>query len=165
MSPAPDSTSDDPQQIIVDLRLELTQRTAERDELIGARDEAYHRLDEAQTRETATAEVLAKDKNKQAARFTATPKERAYQAAAEAAGITLEQWRTAMAAIADKRAQREAERRERAAMVDSRKEQLAAIVRANPNAEYRAQDLARQLGLPNTPSIRWHIARQLKLLR
>jgi hypothetical protein len=51
MSTRPDSTLANPDQIIADLRRELAQRTAER-------DEARRRLDEAQARETATAEVL-----------------------------------------------------------------------------------------------------------
>ena len=43
---------------IADLRREVAQRTAERDKLIAELDEACRRFDEAQARETATAEVL-----------------------------------------------------------------------------------------------------------
>jgi GAF domain-containing protein len=51
MSPTPDSTWDDPQQIIADLRRELAEAKAERDDAKAERDEALKR-------ETATAEVL-----------------------------------------------------------------------------------------------------------
>jgi two-component system, NtrC family, sensor kinase len=43
---------------IADLRREVARHTAERDKLIAERDEACRRFDEAQARETATAEVL-----------------------------------------------------------------------------------------------------------
>ena len=58
MSPAPDSTLADPQQIIADLQRALDERTAERDARTQERDAALHERDEALQRETATAEVL-----------------------------------------------------------------------------------------------------------
>src|SRR6201988_950648 len=58
MRARPDSRSANPEEIIADLRRELTRRSAERDKLIVERDEVCRRLDEAQARETATAEVL-----------------------------------------------------------------------------------------------------------
>jgi hypothetical protein len=51
MSPTPDSTLADAQQVITDLRRQLDARTAERDAALDERDEAL-------ARETATAEVL-----------------------------------------------------------------------------------------------------------
>jgi hypothetical protein len=51
MSAPPDSSLANREQIIADLRRELTRCAAER-------DEAYRRLDEAQAREIATAEIL-----------------------------------------------------------------------------------------------------------
>src|SRR5215831_14810737 len=52
MSPAPDSTLTDPQQVIANLRRKLKERTAERDQYKAERDES-------QAREAATAEVLS----------------------------------------------------------------------------------------------------------
>src|SRR5438874_1940353 len=51
MSPAPDSTLDDPQKIIADLQRKLAERTVERDNLRSERDAALEQ-------QTATAEVL-----------------------------------------------------------------------------------------------------------
>src|SRR5215475_6859311 len=51
MSPTRDSTLDDPQQIIADLRRELAARTAERDEALAREGEALEQ-------QTATADVL-----------------------------------------------------------------------------------------------------------
>jgi len=58
MSPTPDSTLDEPQVVIADLRRQLVERTAERDEAQRKLDERASQLDEAQRREAATAEVL-----------------------------------------------------------------------------------------------------------
>jgi adenylate cyclase len=58
MSGPPDGVSANLEQTIADLRRELAQVTAERDELLAGRDEACRRLDAAQARESATAEVL-----------------------------------------------------------------------------------------------------------
>src|SRR2546421_951658 len=51
MSPTPDSTLDDPQQIIADLKRQLAESNAERDHLRSERDEALEQ-------KTATADVL-----------------------------------------------------------------------------------------------------------
>src|SRR4029077_13818320 len=51
MSPPPDSTFDDPQQVIADLKRQLAESNPERDHLRSERDEALER-------ETATVEVL-----------------------------------------------------------------------------------------------------------
>ena len=58
MSVPPDSTLANLEQTIADQRRELAQLTAERNELLAAQGEAYRRLDDAQAREAATAEVL-----------------------------------------------------------------------------------------------------------
>jgi len=58
MSVPPDSTLANLEQTIADLRRELAQLTAERNELLAEQGEAYRRLDDAQAREAATAEVL-----------------------------------------------------------------------------------------------------------
>src|SRR6516162_3581122 len=65
MSPTPDSTSTDPQQIIADLRRKLTEAEAERDDAKAERDEALKRetavateRDENQAQKVAMAEVL-----------------------------------------------------------------------------------------------------------
>jgi two-component system NtrC family sensor kinase len=65
MSPTPDSTLADAQQIIADLQRQLAERRAERDEGLAERDKAQRRLaertaerDEALEQQTATAEVL-----------------------------------------------------------------------------------------------------------
>src|SRR5215831_15575275 len=58
MSPAPDSTLDDPQQIIADLQRQLGERTAERDHYQAERDQYKVERDEALEQQTATAEVL-----------------------------------------------------------------------------------------------------------
>jgi hypothetical protein len=58
MSPTPDSTLDKPREVIADLRRQLVERTAERDEVRRKLDERTSQLDEALQRETATAEVL-----------------------------------------------------------------------------------------------------------
>src|SRR6516164_6380376 len=65
MSPTPDRTLADTQQVIADLRRQLGDRKAERDEALTAREEAERNLaertaerDEALEQQTATAEVL-----------------------------------------------------------------------------------------------------------
>src|SRR3974390_610747 len=58
MSVPPDSTLANLEQTIADLRRELAQLTAERNELLAEQGEVYRRLDDAQAREAATAEVL-----------------------------------------------------------------------------------------------------------
>src|SRR5215472_5585259 len=58
MSVPPDSTLANLERTIADLRRELAQLTAERNELLAQQGEAYRRLDDAQAREAATAEVL-----------------------------------------------------------------------------------------------------------
>ena len=58
MTVLPDSTLANLEQIVADLRRELAQLTAQRDKLLAEQEEANRRLDDAQARETATAEVL-----------------------------------------------------------------------------------------------------------
>jgi len=58
VSPTPDSTLADPQQLIADLGRELEECKAERDKAQRKLDEKTTELDEALKRETATAEVL-----------------------------------------------------------------------------------------------------------
>ena len=58
MSPTPDSTLADPQQIIADLRRELDECRAERDKAQRKLDERTTERDEALAQQTATAEVL-----------------------------------------------------------------------------------------------------------
>ena len=58
MSPTPDSTLADPQQIIADLRRELDECRAERDKAQRKLDESTTERDEALAQQTATAEVL-----------------------------------------------------------------------------------------------------------
>ena len=58
MSPTPDSTSVDAQQIVANLRRELDECTAERDRAQRKLDEKTGELDEALAQQTATAEVL-----------------------------------------------------------------------------------------------------------
>src|ERR1700737_1853871 len=65
MSPTPDNTLADPQQIIADLQRQLAECRAERSEALAERDKAQRRLavrsaerDEALEQQTATAEVL-----------------------------------------------------------------------------------------------------------
>ena len=58
MSPAPDSTLADPQQVIADLRHQLALRTAERDDAQRTLKERTAERDEALEQQTATAEVL-----------------------------------------------------------------------------------------------------------
>ena len=58
MSPTPDSTLVDPQQIVANLRRELDECRAERDKAQRKLDEKTSELDEALAQQTATAEVL-----------------------------------------------------------------------------------------------------------
>jgi GAF domain-containing protein len=58
VSPMPESTLADPQQIIADLRRELDECRAERDEAQRKLDESITERDEALAQQTATAEVL-----------------------------------------------------------------------------------------------------------
>ena len=58
MSPTPDSTSVDAQQIVANLRRELDECRAERDRAQRKLDEKTGELDEALAQQTATAEVL-----------------------------------------------------------------------------------------------------------
>ena len=65
MSPTPDSTLTDPQQIIADLQLQLSECRAARDEALAERDKAQRSLaertaerDEALEQQTAAAAVL-----------------------------------------------------------------------------------------------------------
>ena len=58
MSPTPDSTLVDPQQIVANLRRELDECRAERDRAQQKLDEKTSELDEALAQQTATAEVL-----------------------------------------------------------------------------------------------------------
>jgi len=58
VSPTPDSTLADPQQIIADLRRELDECRAERDKAQRKLDERTTERDEALAQQTATAEVL-----------------------------------------------------------------------------------------------------------
>jgi adenylate cyclase len=58
MSVPPDSALANLEQIIADLRRELAQLTAQQHKLLAEQDEANRRLDDAQARETATAELL-----------------------------------------------------------------------------------------------------------
>ena len=58
MSPTPDGTLADPQQIIADLRRELDECRAERDKAQRKLDERTTERDEAIAQEAATAEVL-----------------------------------------------------------------------------------------------------------
>src|SRR5215469_8746616 len=58
MSPSPDSTFADPQQVIADLKRRLAECTAERDQYKAERDAYKAVRDEAVAQQTATAEVL-----------------------------------------------------------------------------------------------------------